>query len=173
MIVEVILASAQRQVMTVGHSNHAPQEFLMLLVRHGVTAVGDVRSSPYSQHVPHFNREPLKSLLNTVGIEYAFLGNELGGRPTDPALYDAQQRVRYDGIAATDIFRHGIERVLRGADRFLIALLCSEGEPLNCHRTLLVGEALAKRGVGVEHILTNGGLETHDHAMSRLLEIHK
>lgn len=158
-------------ILTIGHSTHEWGSFLALLRQHGVTAVGDVRSSPYSRHNPQFNREPLEAALKSAGIAYVFLGRELGGRADDPACY-VDGRIRYDRVAHTAVFLQGIERVERGTKEHRIALLCAEKEPLDCHRTLLVARALAERGFSVQHILANGEIESHEVAMDRLLAAH-
>ena len=160
-------------VLTVGHSNHPPEAFINLLLRHGVEEVADVRSAPYSRYAPHFNHDVLRETLDDIGIGYAYLGGELGGRPTDRACYDANGRVRYDLVVETDLFDDGIRRVIRAADERRIALLCTEKEPLECHRTLLVSRVLHERGVSIAHILADGILEDHADAMLRLVEIHK
>ena len=95
---------------------------------------------------------------------------ELGGRPDDPACYE-NGHVHYDRLARTDRFLSGLERVVRGAGRQRIALLCAEKEPLNCHRTLLVSRALDERGLAVAHIHADGELEPHREAMGRLLDM--
>ena len=160
-------------VLTVGHSNHPPEAFVNLLVRHGVDEVVDVRSAPYSRYTPHFNHEPLQRTLDDIGIGYTYLGGELGGRPADRSCYDADGRVQYDRVAATDTFDDALRRVTRVADENRVALLCTEKEPLECHRTLLVARALTERGVDVAHIQADGSLEDHADAMLRLVEIHK
>ena len=139
-----------------------------LLVRHRVTALADVRSAPYSRFNPHFNREPLAAALKAQGIGYVYLGRELGGRSDDRSCYE-DGRIRYDRLERTDRFREGLERVVRGAAEHRIALMCAEKEPLDCHRALLIGHALDKRGVKVAHILSDGGLESHSSLMDRLL----
>ena len=63
-------------ILTLGHSNHPLERFLGLLAEHGVTAVADVRSAPYSRFCPHFNRRALSSALEARGIQYLFLGRE-------------------------------------------------------------------------------------------------
>ena len=146
---------------------------MKLLLRHGVDEVVDVRSAPYSQYAFHFNHEPLNGLLDDMGIGYAFLGGELGGRPADRSCYDADGRVQYDRVADTDQFDGGIQRIIRNADEHRIALMCTEKEPLECHRTLLVARTLAERGVAIEHILADGSLENHATTMGRLLDIFK
>ena len=167
------MSLTQHPILTVGHSNHPPEAFVNLLVRHGVDEVADVRSAPYSRYTPHFNHEPLQRILDDIGIAYTYLGGELGGRPADRSCYDADGRVQYDRVAETDLFDDGIRRVIRAADERCVALLCTEKEPLECHRTLLVARALADRGVAVAHILAGGSLEDHAAAMGRLIDTHK
>lgn len=163
----------QYPILTLGHSNHSPDALLRLLLRHGVDEVVDVRSAPYSRYLPHFNRESINAALDAVGIAYTYLGGELGGRPNDRSCYDSDGRVQYGRVADTDGFDDGIRRIVRGADERQLVLLCTEKEPLECHRTLLVARRLAERGVAVAHILADGELETHDATMSRLLNIFK
>ena len=160
----------KRVVLTVGHSNHSLEAFVALLLQHGVTALADVRSAPYSRFNPQFNRKTLDASLEAVGIRYVFMGRALGGRPDDPSCYDEDGRVRYDRLARTPLFREGLERIVDGAGRQRIALMCAEKEPLDCHRTILVGRSLTKRGVAVAHILADGALEPHDETMGRLLD---
>ena len=160
-------------VLTVGHSNHPPETFVNLLARHGVDEVVDVRSAPYSRYTPHFNHDALQNMLDDIGIGYTYLGGELGGRPADRSCYDADGRVVYDRVAATDSFDGALRQVIRVADENRLVILCTEKEPLECHRTLLVARALAERGVAVAHIQADGSLEIHDDAMSRLLDLHK
>ena len=158
---------------TIGHSNHSLEELLELLRTHGVDEVADVRSSPYSRYTPHFGHHVLREALESAGIGYVFLGGELGGRPSDRSCYDATGRVRYDRLAASDLFDDGLRRIIHGADQRRITLLCTEKEPLDSHRTLLVARALVERGVDVAHIHADGRLESHDAAMDRLVGLHK
>jgi uncharacterized protein (DUF488 family) len=145
----------------------------MLLVRHGIDEVVDVRSAPYSRYASQFNHDNLAEKLETVGLGYTFLGGELGGRPADRSCYDSGGRVLYDRVAETDLFDDGVRRVIRSADERRIALMCTEKEPLECHRTLLVARALWERGVDIAHILADGSLENHAATMDRLMDIFK
>ena len=157
-------------VFAIGHSNHPAEAFLGLLLRHGIEEVVDVRSSPHSRYNPQFNRKTLQAALAEAGVGYVFMGAELGGRPADPSCYDGEGRVQYDRLAGTDAFNEGIRRVIRRADECRIALMCSEKEPLACHRTLLIARVLTARGIAVEHILADGDLEGHAAAMDRLMD---
>ena len=162
------MTAEQLEVFSIGHSNHTLEDFLRLLAAHGITAVADVRSIPMSRLHPQFNREELAEALKKVGIAYSFLGKELGGRPRDPSCYINGQ-VQYRRVALTSDFRTGIERVLTGAGKYRIALMCAEREPLDCHRGLLVSPALEKAGVSVVHVHADGSTERHRDAMDRLL----
>lgn len=150
-----------RDIFTVGHSNHPIERFLDLLTRHGVTALADVRTTPYSRFNPQFRRETLTEHLRAAGIAYVFLGDELGGKR--PGLSHAE-------IAATDSFRHGLERLREGAAQYRVAFMCAEREPLDCHRTLLVARYLKAPDLAIRHILADGSIETHDATERRLVE---
>jgi len=164
--------SMQGSVFTVGHSNHPLEHFIGLLRRHGITALADVRSMPYSRTNPQFNREDLREALRGVEIAYVFLGKELGARSEDPACYE-DGKVRYDRLARTDLFRKGVERVREGSEKFRLALMCAEREPLDCHRTILVAKHLAAQGFDVQHIHSDGGVESQGDAISRLIRMLK
>lgn len=159
------------RIFTVGHSTHAAQAFAALLRTHGVTAVADVRSAPWSRFNPQFNRETIARDLEAQGIRYVFLGRELGARPEDPACYEGG-RVRYARLARTALFRGGLDRVVDGARRYRLTLMCAEKDPLDCHRTILVARELARRGLDVAHVLADGRLEPHAATIERLLARH-
>ena len=154
---------------TIGHSNHAAEVFLRLLLGQRIEEVVDVRSSPHSRFNPQFNRKRLQAALEEAGLGYAFMGAALGGRPADPRCYDTEGRVQYDRIAETEAFREGMGQVRRRAGERRIALMCSEKEPLHCHRTLLIARLLTQGGLDVSHILADGAVEDHAAAMDRLL----
>ena len=159
----------ETHVLTVGHSNHPLETFVSLLRQHGVTTLADVRSAPFSRFNPQFNRKSLDASLQAHSIAYLFLGHALGGRPEDRSCYE-NGRVRYDRLARTPLYREGIDQVVETAGVERLALMCAEREPLDCHRTLLVGRSLAERGATVSHILADGTLEAHDDTMDRLLD---
>ncbi|HEY0686819.1 MAG TPA: DUF488 domain-containing protein [Steroidobacter sp.] len=154
-------------IYTVGHSNHPLRQFLGLLQTQGVNLLADVRSTPYSRFNPQFRRDALAAALSEQGIDYLFLGEELGARSKDRSCYE-DGRVSYRKLAATDLFRQGIERLLAAAKTHTVAIMCAEKDPLDCHRTILVARELVRRGESVTHILASGEVESHDQAMHRL-----
>lgn len=161
-----------QHIYSIGHSTHDFGYFARLLTSHGITAVADVRSAPFSRFNPQFNRDSLIDGLRSIGVRYVFLGKELGARSEDPSCYE-HGRVQYRRLAATAGFRSGIQRLMRGASEQKIALMCAEKEPLDCHRTILVAHELSALGVGVRNILGDGTVEEHEATMLRLLRLLK
>jgi uncharacterized protein (DUF488 family) len=157
-------------VFTIGHSDHPRERFLELLRGAEITALADVRSAAFSRWHPQFSRPALSSTLTEAGIAYVYLGAELGGMRKDPALL-RDGMPDYDLIAQTPSFRNGLDRVIEGAQRHRVALMCAEREPLECHRFLLVSRHLAARGVTIEHILRDGTVEPHHQTVRRLLAL--
>ena len=155
-------------IWTIGHSNHTAEKFVELLWQHGVAAVADVRSGPYSRYNPHFDREALKETLRGAGIEYVFLGRELGARPEDSGCY-LHGKVQFGPLSETPLFQQGLDRVRQGAEKFRLALRCAEKEPFDCHRTILVARHLVRVGCEVTHILADGRTESHGETMGRLM----
>jgi uncharacterized protein (DUF488 family) len=159
-------------IFTIGHSTHDNDYFLNLLKTHQITAVADVRSSPYSRHSPQFNTDAIKILLSKNDIAYSFLGKELGARSNDSSCYFGN-RISYKKLAQTQLFMKGIQRVKDGSKQYKIALMCSERDPTECHRTILVSKVLEENGFKVSHILGDGQLEPHRNTMLRVLDILK
>jgi uncharacterized protein (DUF488 family) len=157
-------------VFTIGHSTHSYEHFLSLLRASEITAVADVRTTPFSRHFPHFNEAALRSELKLDGISYVFLGKELGGRPSGRSFY-CDGVADYEKMAKTEAFANGIKRVIEGAKKFRVALMCSEHDPLDCHRCLLVGRALSREGVKLVHILGDGSSFTHSAIEEKLLHL--
>lgn len=157
---------------TIGHSNHDIATFIGLLKQHGVSALCDVRSHPYSRFVPQYSREALKAAIVNSGIAYVFLGKELGARSENPSCY-RQGKVQYDRLAQEPQFAEGLQRVRQGIDRYCLALMCAEKDPIDCHRALLVARRLHESGLAVSHIRVDGTLESQQELESRLLALCK
>lgn len=153
---------------TIGHSDHIAGQLVSLLRFHGVEAVADVRSHPYSQRLPQFNRESLEVMLKSVNIQYVFLGRELGARRDEPECY-IDGRADYALIAKTTAFQEGLKRLQQGLAKMPIALLCAEHDPLTCHRMILVCRHLRSFCPAIQHILRDGRMESNQQSELRLI----
>lgn len=155
-----------RRLFTIGHSNHSVEYLLHLIKGHSITAVCDVRSSPYSSFAPQFNQNSLEHYLADSGIRYVFMGGQLGGRSRNPNHY-VQGRVQYDALAASAEFKNGLDRLRKEITEETVVLLCMEKDPINCHRSILVSRYL-RQEVEILHILSDGTLEPNAEFEERL-----
>ncbi|MCY4093719.1 MAG: DUF488 domain-containing protein [Gammaproteobacteria bacterium] len=143
-----------KEVFSIGHSNMSYRSFTSLLRKCSIEQVVDVRSIPFSRHVPHFNYEVIQRKLQQSGFNYEYLGNQLGShnlrmRNSCESLSEYRRQI------ACDAFNDGITQLLERAGEHRVAIMCVESDPYRCHRhTILAGE-LAKLGVTTQHILKN------------------
>lgn len=144
---------------TIGHSNHTQEEFLNLLVTHDIDFVADVRSVPASNHNPQFNQDNLSAFLQGNDIVYQFLGKELGARRMDCINADGQ--VDFEQAIHSSLFQQGIDTIMQLPSDKKVVLMCSEANPLECHRFALVARYFHEHGVEVFHILKDASLASH------------
>ena len=160
----------QPTLYTIGHSNHEWDVFAALLRQHSISAIADVRSSPFSRFNPQFNRELLERQLKVDGLQYVFMGRELGARRDEPECFEGRQ-ARYEKIAKSPMFLDGIRRLQSGVTKHRIALMCAEKDPITCHRMVLVCRVIQAEGVECRHVLEDGSIETNAEAEERLLSL--
>jgi uncharacterized protein (DUF488 family) len=140
-------------VYTIGHSNHTPDRLFDIAAPYSITHIIDIRSVPYSGRFPQFNRDNLEQLCKERGISYEWWGDSLGGK--------RESGIGLDEIAELENFKRAIERLAEMGEMHTLALLCAEWDPVNCHRSMLIGPAMRKLpdgGVDLHHILRDGTL---------------
>ena len=143
---------------TIGHSNHPIERFTALLRLHDIACLADIRSYPGSRWAPQFNRRRLAAVMADAGIDYLWLGGPLGGKRDDPALLKPDGKPDYAKIVALPAFRDALEELAVLARRRPTAMMCAEEDPMRCHRTHLVGAALAVDGFAIRHIRGDSSL---------------
>jgi uncharacterized protein (DUF488 family) len=158
----VTTTADQVEILSIGHSNLAADNFVAALQAHQIATVVDVRSSPYSQFARQFNRLDLDETLSKAGIKYEFAGEALGGRPTDPTCYrngevpppiaNYLKMVDYETVATKTWYLEGIERLIEISTEHRTAIMCSEEDPNRCHRHHLIAQTLIERDIPVWHI---------------------
>jgi uncharacterized protein (DUF488 family) len=153
---------------TIGYGTRSTEDLIAALKANQIEFLIDVRSSPYSKFKPEFAKEVLQRRLEAAGIRYVFMGDTLGGQPKDPDCH-TDGKVDYDKVRARPFFSAGIERLRTAFERQRpVALMCSEGRPEQCHRSKLIGEALAAAGIPVRHIDEDGSLLSQTQVIDRL-----
>ena len=155
-----------REIWTAGHSNRTQEEFIALLLAHGVQMVADVRAYPWSRRNPQFNREMLQAELARAGLGYLHAvglgGMGRAGLADSPnaAMQDPGIRA-YTDYCLTDDFRRALGAVLETAAARRVALMCAEASPYGCHRRIICDHLTLVWGWRVWHILDAGRLEEH------------
>ncbi|MEL7671988.1 DUF488 domain-containing protein [Methanobacterium sp.] len=142
----------------IGHSSMTQESFVDILKSFKIDIVVDVRSSPYSKFVSHFNRENIKKSLIENDMRYIFLGDYIGGKPRDNKYYE-NGKVNYRLISMSDRYSKGINRIIELNNENDIVLTCSEEDPYNCHRHNLITQTLVKKGLEVIHIRKNSKID--------------
>jgi uncharacterized protein (DUF488 family) len=151
-------------ISTIGHSTRTLEGFIELLKSKGVTMVIDIRTIPRSRHNPHFNIETLPESLRVAGIGYQHMPG-LGGlrHPRANSPNQGWRNASFRGFAdymQTHEFEENVMALMKLAREETVALMCAEAVPWRCHRSL-VADALAARGMRVEHILSATNIRPH------------
>lgn len=160
------MSESKLNIYTIGHSNHPIDKFTGLLKQHEIALVVDTRSHPHSRFSPYFNRKALATTLAELQIGYEFLGDRLGGRPAGAEFYDSEGYVLYGKLAESTAFRDGLEMLKPLLGNRRVALLCSEENPSDCHRRLLIGHVLFGEGIDVLHIRRDGQVQSEQEMRS-------
>lgn len=139
---------------------------------HGIGALADVRSSPYSRFNPQYNRESLQQALRAEGIYYVFLGRELGARRDESQCY-VGGKVSYPLVAQMPLFRQGLERLIAGSAKMRVAIMCAEKDPIECHRNVLVAHHARTHFAEILHIREDGRLESQESVDRRIFGLYR
>ncbi|MFA5236804.1 MAG: DUF488 domain-containing protein [Methanoregula sp.] len=181
---------------TIGHSNHTSENFLQLLKKYTIDTLVDVRSTPFSQYQPQFNRDQLKDDIDAYNkkissesegftkatdlklsqkITYVYMGDKLGGRYDDRTLFFKNGVVDYNKVRETPKFNQGIEGLFTLIiDGKTVAIMCTEKDPLDCHRFLLVSHSLAQqKKVEIDHILADGTTISNGNLERKLVQKYR
>ena len=146
-------------IFTIGHGTRPLPTFLHLLEQYSIEFLIDVRSIPYSSFNPQYRQPEFVTALRAAGFRYIYMGNSLGGRPTDPSCYNSLGKLDYDLVRTQPFFLEGLERIITAYEKGIrVALMCSESKPENCHRSKLIGRSLLERNIPAQHIDEEGVL---------------
>ena len=156
-----------RPVFTIGHSTRPIAEFLRLLGAHGVETLVDVRTVPRSRYNPQFEGDALAASLAEAGIGYRHEA-ALGGlrRPAHDSINTAWRNSSFRGFAdymQSAAFEAALTATAAFGQEQQVALMCAEGNPARCHRSL-IADALIARGMPCAEITS--ALRTRPHRMT-------
>lgn len=140
---------------SIGHGHKTMEEFISELRSFNIQFLIDVRSSPYSKWSPHFNQDNIELILGSQNIKYIYMGDSVGGRPYDDFCYDENGYFDYQKMATTPQFISGLQRLIKANSLgYKVAIMCSESDPTQCHRSKLIGRELYfGNNINMQHII--------------------
>lgn len=158
---------------TIGHSLYDKEKFLKLIKDYNISYLLDVRSTPYSKYAPQYNADVIGKYLEENSVRYVPMGKRFGARQKDMSLYDEDGILDFSKTRQTVFFQNAVGSVLKGLDSGSnIVLMCTEKNPIECHRTILISKAFYDIGVPVKHILSNGKYITQENINDELLNMY-
>ena len=163
---------SERILFTVGYSNRPFDQFLTLLKVNRIDILVDVRTIPKSRHRPEFNIDSLPTGLEAVGISYIHMKG-LGGlrKPLGNSVNSGWINESFRGFAdymQTDQFRNALADLQNLTGKNRVAIMCAEGNPFSCHRSL-IADAMLVRGYHVYEI--TGGTRLSIHKLTPFAEV--
>lgn len=145
------------EIFTVGHSTYNIEDFINILKINNINCIVDVRSMPYSKFTTQYNKNQLSNVLKQNKISYIHMGLEFGARRDKRELYSLDGYLDFEKTRKDKDFIKGMERVKNGIKKgYRIALMCTEKDPIDCHRCILVGKGFKDSGFEVKNILSDG-----------------
>lgn len=155
---------------SIGHGQKSFEEFVRELRSFDIDFLVDVRSVPYSKWASHFNREFLEKGLRECAIRYAFMGDSIGGRPLNDNCYDSDGFFDYQKMALMPEFIAGLQRLINANSQHIrVAVMCSESNPAECHRSKLIGRELYfGADIAMSHIIAPSKIRTQAEIMTEL-----
>lgn len=144
----------ENNIFSIGYGNKDINDFILELESFRIEFLIDIRSKPYSKFNEMFNQKLLKLAIETRGIKYGFMGDSLGGLPSDRSCYTQNNKVDYNILKTKDFFIEGLKRLQDANEKkYKVCIMCSESNPKDCHRAKLIGVELQKVGIELRHII--------------------
>lgn len=140
---------------SIGHGHKTSEEFIKELLSFDIQYLIDVRSNPWSKWSPQYNQDAITHTLKSYNIKYLYMGDMIGGRPSDESCYDSEGYFDYEKMAAIPQFQQGLQRLIKANESGCkVAVMCSETDPAQCHRSKLIGRELyVKNDIDMLHIV--------------------
>lgn len=158
-------------IYSIGYSGFSINDFVNTLQSNQISLLVDVRSQPYSQHFPDYNKDNLEKTLKVSGIYYRNYAKEFGARQEDRKYYSNEGYLDFELFAKSPLFLDGYKKLINSMrQNYRFALMCAEKDPFNCHRAILVSRSFHEAGYKVIHLLPNDRKTTQKEIESRLLE---
>lgn len=160
-----------KNIYTIGYTAFNIDEFISILKKYNITCVIDVRSLAYSQYYTDYNKEALIKTLKSNGLLYRNYSEEFGARQTETCYFSTKGYLDFNKYVKSERFEAGYKKVLAGIKLgYSFVLMCAETDPIDCHRSIMIGREFNKRGFEVKNILKSGEILSQDELEQKLLD---
>lgn len=151
------------KLFTIGHSVYDTDYFINLIKIYNINCIVDVRSIPYSKYSRQYNKDVIKNILKKNNIVYIYMGTEFGARRESKELYSKEGYLDFEKVVYDNDFLKGVERIKNGLQKgYNIAFMCTEKEPEDCHRCILIGRYFNDIGYQVINIIDEKNYKTQN-----------
>lgn len=160
------------EIFTIGYAGFEIEDFIKVLKEHHINSLIDVRSSPFSKFHSDYNKPLLHKTLQEREIIYRNYNREFGARQDDK-MYYPNGYLDFSMFTKSKLFVEGMEKIIKAIPLgYRFVLMCSEKDPITCHRTIMVGKAFSDKGISINHILSDGHIITQSDIDARLLDMY-
>lgn len=160
-----------KSIYTIGYTAFKIDEFISIMKKYNITCVIDVRSLAYSQYYSDYNKEALKKVLSLHGIIYRNYSEEFGARQTEKCYFSAKGYLDFKKYVKSERFEVGYKKILAGIELgYSFVLMCAETDPIDCHRSIMLGREFYLRGFEVRNILKSGEILLQGQIDEKLLD---
>lgn len=160
------------EIYTIGYSGFDIESFISTLKKYNINSLIDVRSNPHSKIYLDYNKEVLKKVLSKNKIYYKNYVREFGARQLDTQYY-TNGYLNFTLFTQSEQFREGIKKILDSIPLgYSFVLMCSEKDPIFCHRNIMVAREFYKNGVEIKNILSDGSILTQQEIEKRLVDMY-
>ena len=159
-----------KTIYTIGYTGFSIESFIHVLKKYSINVVIDVRSSPYSERYPQYNKPSIEKILIDNRIYYRNYKKEFGARQEDKKFTSEEGYLDFELFSQSAQFKEGISKIVNSVNQgYNIVFLCAEKKPVMCHRTILVARAFYEIGYDVIHIMPNNQIMTQKQIEDELL----
>lgn len=160
------------EIYTIGYSGFQLENFINILKYYGINGLIDVRSNPVSKFYTAYNQQELSPSLKENAIAYRNYKAEFGARQIEQKYYP-NGYLDFRLFAKSERFQEGMNRLINAMPMgYRFVLMCSEKDPISCHRAIMVAREFDDNNVSVNHIMADGNICTQKDIENRLVDLY-
>lgn len=160
------------EIFTIGYAGFKIDDFIKILKKYHINSLIDVRSMPFSKFHSEYNKPIFSKVLHDSGIIYRNYKKEFGARQDDRKYYP-NGYLDFSMFTKSQVFLEGMDKIIKAIPLgYKFVLMCSEKDPITCHRNIMIAKAFYNNGISINNILSDGSIITQSDIETRLLDMY-